>query len=312
MSKKLKCAFLTFALAGVVAASAATAGCTIKTNHPRAKITVSFNQQEYEIEYTMYRNMYPQTVQHFIELADAGFYDNTIIHDYKSNDWVGGGYSYNAKVLEEQTDYSASYTSALKEYLEKNSKEEQYYELFEKGTFSPSVYKQITYNSKGEEQVVPEDALATLIGEFSDNDHNIENGALNASYGTLKMVYYDKGNSNQQVTIQDSFGDILTHDYKYNCATSLFAMQVGNSTSYSASKYCVFAELSGDSARDSLQNLMDDIADYVSSTSNFTKSVTTNVDVYDTFAETGGREIEQSFTMTMVPLIITSVEITKY
>ena len=317
MSKKFKCAILTFALAGVVATSAAAAGCTVKTNHPCAKITVSFNEKEYEIEYKMYRNMYPQTVQHFIELADAGFYDNTIIHDYKSNDWVGGAYSYNAEVkdADEQpvaTDYAKSYSStALREYLELNSKEEQYYNLvnngIKDGTFSASVYKQITY--KGDkEQVAKEDALATLIGEFADNDHNIEKGALSASYGTLKMVYYDKGSSNQQVTIQNSFGEILTHDYKYNCATSLFAMQVGYSTNYSATKYCVFAELNGDNAKKALQNLTDAIVDYDLKT----KSVTTNVDTHDTFAEAGGREIETSFTMTSLPLIVTSVKITKY
>ena len=90
MSKKLRFAAVTFALAGAIAVSASLSACAVKTSHPRAKISISFNEVTYDIEYTLYRNMYPQTVRHFIELADAGFYDNTVIHDYRSNDWEIG------------------------------------------------------------------------------------------------------------------------------------------------------------------------------------------------------------------------------
>lgn len=308
MSKRIKNAVLAAALASVVAISGAASACTVKTSHPRAKITISFNEKTYDLEYTLYRNMYPQTVQHFIELADAGFYNDTIIHDYRSNDWIGGGYGYE----------SSQYTENSKsEYLEDNSKENAYYDLFKGGVLSPSVYKQITYDKNGKEVVSPDDALATLIGEFSENDHKIENGALTASYGTLKMFYYDKGDSNQQVTLENSFGQILVHDYKYNCATSLFSIQVNNSSSFSVSKYCVFAQLKDDKAKGVLDDLRDAISDYISdelggSTSKFTSTVNTKVDNEDTFAEDGGREIETSFTMTSMPIIIKTVSITKY
>ncbi len=131
------------------------------------------------------------------------------------------------------------------------------------------------------------------------------------------MFYYDKGDSNQQVTLENSFGQILVHDYKYNCATSLFSIQVNNSSSFSVSKYCVFAQLKDDKAKGVLDDLRDAISDYISdelggSTSKFTSTVNTKVDNEDTFAEDGGREIETSFTMTSMPIIIKTVSITKY
>ena len=51
-------------------------------------------------------------MRHFIELAEAGFYDNTIIHDYTSNDWYGGGYVYNQEAYAD-----AGSNNALDDYL---------------------------------------------------------------------------------------------------------------------------------------------------------------------------------------------------
>ena len=313
MSRKIKFAVLTLGLAAVMSVSAAMAACTVSTKHPRAKITLSFNEVTYSIEYTLYRNMYPQTVKHFIELADAGFYNDMIIHNYNvSTDWFTGGYSYNkAGELSYETAYS---NGTLAEYLENNSKEEQYVSLSENGKLTPSVYKGISYGSNGKEEVNKADALPTLIGEFSQNDHSIKEGALSAKLGCLKMFYYDKGTTNQKVAIKNSFGQIMEHDYQYNCATSIFTMQVGSSTSYNASNYCVFAQLRNDKARDVLDDLLEAISDYTISvtSSKFSTSVKTNVDKLDVFAEDGGKDIEVSFTMTSKPLIIKSVEITKY
>lgn len=305
MSKKIKCAFVTFALASVVTLSAALSGCTIKTDHPQAKITVKFNDVTYNIEYKLYRNMYPQTVQHFIELADEGFYDNMIVHDYKANaDWFTGAYTYDS----ESALYAAS---TFSEYLENNYKEEEYYGLFNDGKLTPSVYSSASYD-KDKKTVSADKALPTLIGEFKDNQHVIEKNALTAKFGSLKMFYYDKGTSNQQATVKNWAGQILTQDYKYNCATSVFSMQVGSS-SYNASKYCVFAELYNDGARETLEDLIEAIDDYtgeVGSSRFTTTGVTTRVDKLDSFAVDG--EVEVSFTMTSIPIIIESVKITKY
>lgn len=308
MNKKIKCAFIAAALASVVTFSAMSSACTIKTDHPQAKITVSFNNVTYNIEYKLYRNMYPQTVQHFIELADEGFYDNMIVHDYKSgNDWFTGAYSY--------TDEDASlYTSSnFSEYLENHYKEEEYYKLFNDGKLSSSVYSKLSYDKNNNKKVEEENALPTLIGEFSNNHHKIENNALSAKLGCLKMFYYDKGTSNQQVTVNNWAGQILTADYKYNCATSVFSMQVGGSTSYASSNYCVFAELKDGGAEDELDKLVDAIDEYVSEigSSKFVKTgIKTRVDTLDEFAADG--DIEVSFTMTSLPIIIKSVKITKY
>lgn len=305
MSKKIKYVIITFVLACVVAVSAIMSACTIKTNHPQAKITVSFNNETYVINYKMYRNMYPKTVQHFIELADANFYDNMIVHDYKSgSDWFTGGYSYDAD------NYN---TATFGEYLENNNKEEAYYALSNGGKLTQSVYSKLSYDNSGKAVVEDKDALATLIGEFSDNAHNIEKNALSAKIGCLKMYYYNKGDSNQKAVTVNSFNQIIEQDYKYNCATSLFAMQVGSS-GLTASKYCIFAELLADSDRNVLQELMDAVTKYSTDigANKFTNSVDTTVDKLDAFSAEGGRDIQQTFVMTSLPIVIQSVKITKY
>lgn len=317
MSKKFKNVLISFALASVVAVTAAMTGCSIKTKYPRAEITVEFNEQTYKIEYTLYRNLYPQTVQHFIELADAGYYDDMIIHNYTSSDWFTGAYSYTAEDGD-NLGYSSAYTArGMSEYLEHNSKEEAYYKLFNDGALTPSVYKKLIYNDKGEQIVSKDDALPTLIGEFSNNDHVIEKGALTASYGCLKMFYYGKGSTNQKVAIENSFGQLLEHDYKYNCATSVFAMQTGTSSSYGASNYCVFATLRNESATNAFNKLNDAISDYIAdllggSSSKFSTSVKVTVDNLDTFADEGGQGIDVTFTATAQPIVVKSVKITKY
>ena len=315
MSKKIKCGILTFSLAAIVASTAALSACTIKTKHPRAEITVNFNNVDYQIEYTLYRNMYPQTVQHFIELADSEFYNNMIIHDYRASDWFTGSYKYDA--TSDEGYISSATNNALGEYLENNSKEADYYALAGNGTLTPTVFKQVTYDKNNKPQVVAADALPTLIGEFSQNDHNIDKGALTARTGSLKMFYYSKGESNQKAAIKNSFGQIMEHDYAYNCATSVFSMQVSSGSSFTATNYCVFGELRNDTAQKTLEKLLDAVDDYIAdvlggSSSKFTSSVKTEVDNLDTFAEEGGRGIETTFTMTSTPIVIKSVKITKY
>ncbi|MDE7182283.1 MAG: peptidylprolyl isomerase [Clostridia bacterium] len=314
MSKKFKHVLISLALASVVTVSAAASACTIKTKHPRAKITIEFNDETYDIEYTLYRNMYPKTVQHFIELADEGFYDNMIIHNYSSTDWYTGGYSYSDS--SETLSYSGAYDSnSMREYLETYCKEEAYYSLA--GKLSPSVYKQLRYD--GDKEIVSnEDVLPTLIGEFKNNDHNIEKGALTADYGTLKMYYYDKGADNhQKVAIVNSFDQILEHDYRYNCATSIFAIQTSESSSINENNYCVFARLRNDKARNTLNSLADAVTDYISdnysnTSRNFTTSITTQVDNLDSFAGEGGQAMDATFSVTAKPIIVKSVKITKY
>ena len=326
MSKKIKKACLAAALAALVGVSAGAAACGT-SKHPSARITIEFNSETYVIDYMLYRNMYPQTVQHFIELADAGFYNDTLIHDYKSSDWFSGAYSYNApqdvadengQVSSIATDYIASYSrSAMRDYLEANSKEQEYYDLvtagIKSGKFSASVFSRTIYD--GDKEIVSvDDAIPTVIGEFSNNGHKIKDDkGLKSSYGSLKMFYYSK--DVQPIYVKDSFGDIRNGDYGNNCATSLFAMQVTNSSSYDSNKYAIFGQLKNDKSRDVLKDLTDAISDYatsLSSSASWSTSVAMQVDKLDKFADEGGRDIDVNFTVVSMPLIVRTVKITKY
>lgn len=320
MYKVLKRAFILAVLAVVVALSAVLSACTLKTKHPRARIEIEFNDETYTIEYTLYRNMYPKTVQHFIDLADSGFYKDMIVHDYQSSDWFTGGYRYSEDGGESaQTSYSAAYgKSANIEYLEANSKEAEYMNFFNNGGFSEyTVFSQMTYDKNNKETVLNENALPTLIGEFTNNDHNIEKGALEATFGVLKMYYYDKGDA-QKVAIRNWDKQIVEHDYKYNCATSLFAIQKGETSNYGAANYCVFAQLRNDKSRNRLEDLFEAVSDYISdyksgSESSFYKTAAdVHVDTLDTFADADSRDITVDFRIPEKPIIIRSVKITKY
>lgn len=287
--KRLKRAVLCVAAAAAIGASAALAGCTIETGHPRAEITLEFNGTQYVIEYTLYRNMYPQTVRHFIELAEAGFYDNTIIHDYASNDWYGGGYTY------DETAYADAFENgAFDDYLNDSRyyKEDDYLSLFNSGALTPSVYTDYSYDADGNMTVSEEDAYHTLIGEFENNDHIIDNGQRSAEYGSLKMYYTPKVIDNiaeAHVYIKTGSGQVLEHDYEYNSATSLFAIQVGTSSSLSVSRYATFGYLSGDDDSNTLDDLIAAVEDYIDDEYNdsdeFVSTTSAEVDRIENIAE---------------------------
>ena len=305
--KLLLCA----ALAGVVAFSAASAACTIETAHPTARITVEFNSETYELDYTLYRNMYPNTVRHFIELADNGFYNDMIIHDYTSSDWYTGAYAYNADAYS-----AASNTESFSQYLEDSIKEHSYLELFSAGKLTPTVYSRLGYDDKkGVEVVSSEYALPTLIGEFYNNtSQEIQNGARTPDYGTLKFYYYGKSDKSK-IYVTPTDDQIIPGDYKYNCATSTFMMQVSETSGIGASSYCVFGKLADVSK---LDDLIGDVNDYL--TTNYgtslteqTYSVATTVDKEESFStEAADKDIETTFHVVKQPIIIRNVKITKY
>ncbi len=333
--KRLTRALCIGALAVAVGGVAAMSGCTMESDHPRATISIEFNGTTYDIEYTLYRNMYPVTVRHFIELADNGFYDNTIIHNYTSSDWYGGGYAYNV-MTEDSGTYTAAYSDdSISEYLNDNYLEDtnfkgardNYYDLFyTKKALTASVYTPDAEYDYENNQMDIDDAYAyyTVYGEFSNNGHTIENGALSASFGTLKMYYtacnidddkYD--NAETKVYVKTGTGKILSAEYEYNCATSLFAIQVDDSSSLSTSSYATFGELRDDDAEDALNDLLDAIQDYIEDEcgNDEDKFTTTTgdgevtVNNKETIAEPA---VSVSYTLTSEPIIIKSVKITKY
>lgn len=326
---KIKKCILGLALGAVVAFSAAASACVIETGHPKAQITFEFNEVTYEVNYTLYRNMYPQTVRHFIELADSGFYNDTIIHNYDSNDWFTGGYSF------DKTAYSQFFEdSAMDQYFDDYSKEDVYYKLAEDGALTPSVYSDAEFKRDKKGNIIYEDAdgktvnegdkgatpalkvsadnaLPTLVGEFERNLPNrVKNGALTAEVGCLKMFYYEKETTNKAYVTPNS-SQIIRADYKYNCATSIFGIQSGANSSYTENSYCVFAKTKSTKDYDKLDELIRAVEEYVSS--NSTISATAYVDRNEAFSkEAGDKGISVTFKSTKLPIVIKSVKIKKY
>ncbi len=298
--KRLGRVICTLALAGAAfAVSATMTGCN--NGHAEAEITIEYDGVSYVLEYTMYRNMYPQTVQHFIELADNRFYDNTIIHNYQTSNWYGGGYNYVAGEDEnDETSYSWAYNNdSLLEYLENSSKEREYYDLADPANnkITPSVYGDLRDGKLA-------DPYRTLIGEFSSNQHKIENGALRNEYGALKFYYTtisDKAGK-KHVYLDKSGSDLgVMGEYRYNSATSLFSIQTGTSTS-SDSTHCIFATLNNTDTLKNLRSAVTKSYDY--------EDVSVYVDNYDEIL--GSNKNQDTYRITKKPIIVKSVRITKY
>jgi len=311
-SKIFKKIALCFASALVVCSVGAAAGCKPETDHPEVQITYEFNGTSYSVDYKLYRNMYPHTVRHFIELSDEGFYNDTIIHNYQTNDWFTGGYSYNAG------DYSAKVDNAsqMTEYFEDYAKESAYSELFAAGKLTPSVYSNVLYKD-GKEKVDGSTALPTVMGEFYNNiNQEIEKGALTADYGCLKMFYYEK-ESRQRIYVTPTDDQIILADYKSNCATSVFALQTGVSSSLSEVNYTVFAQLKNTETFDKLVAAVKEYIDnnYSGTASNFyTANTEARVDNYDNFSDKAENDkgVEVKFNVPKQPIIVKSVKVTKY
>lgn len=304
--KKLIVAASLVCMAGTVAATATA--CNIETDHPKVRISVEFNSQNYDLDYVLYRNMYPNTVRHFIELTENGFYNNTMVHDYDSKDWLSGGYAYNAE------DYNASAAvNAYTDYLEGHSLEQSYMDLFNGGKLTPSVYAQYDYDANHNMQLSRQSALPTLIGEYKNNiNQAIEKGALTAEQGTLKMYYYEKESKGKVHVTPTSDQVIWNADYSSNCATSIFSMQVGTSTDYDEANYCVFGKMESTATLTELIDAIDDYYDSVSASSLSADDV--NVDnLVEIFSgETADKGLEVDFTLPALPIIIKSITVTKY
>lgn len=299
LKKILIAATVVSSAAAVLSASA----CNIETDHPEIRITVEFNDETYELDYTLCRNMYPNTVRHFIELAENGFYEDIIVHDYKTtaSDWFTGGYYYDGSAYSEARNAGEG---AMSEYLEAHSVETSYLDLFSAGKLTPTVYK---YHPT---EAVAENALPTLIGEFHDNiKQEIEQGALTAGYGSLKMFYYDK-TTNEKVTVTPTSDQVIMADYKSNCATSLFMIQVSSTSSYNASGYCVFGRIDDSSKLTALTEAVNDYLKTLSAATVSAENVAVENDI-ETFSY-DDRHAEQDFTLPYEPIIIKSVTVTKF
>ena len=287
-------------------AIAAFTGCD--TNNPEITITYEFNGEEYAVDYILTRKGAPQTVRHFLELVDAGYYTDTVIHNCESNGTFlyGGGYTWNAEEEEpEKQLVERDYWSWVKNYEAENN-----------FTFTQSVF------------ALDKTPLYTVYGEFSNNGC-VDNGKkYSHSYslypGALAMYYTEQGTDSTRVSVT-RIDDVSNNDgestqegnyYTYNSATAMFYTFTGTGSRTELDKdYCVFGHVI-DYAE--IQELLDAITEYETTVltgdeETFTESVTIeNVNQYDLVDEVRNAKIPTTYEVPVEPIYIRSVKINKY
>ena len=282
-----------------VSSVAMFAGCTT-SNNPEVTITYTFNGKDYAVDYVLSRVDAPKTVQHFIELADAGFYDGLVIHDYQDYTLKTGGYK-----LENGQLVEVDYLTTVKA-------------LEADGTsFTQSVWAD-------EERTIP---LYSVYGEFSANGVEQENGKEYVhSEGALVMYYTPKkgqGGTDEQVWVQRADGGVDNDGneyqrlgYEYNSITSLFYTFTGESRTESDSVYCVIgkAENYTEQREVGLLAAITEYEDTLEEEDSFTTELKNQpLNRYDYFrnVQTAGLTADYAAPLLM-PITIKSVKVTKY
>ena len=287
MAKFKRVVSAALALSAVCASVATFSAC--ETAHPEVQITLSFNKQDYTLDYTLYRKVAPATVEHFLTLAENGYYDGLCVHDYDDSKMYTGGYSYQDGGANGGLIYK-NYYEIVKSYIPQTVWQDQAKTL-------------PTY---------------TLYGEFESNKFSVKNnGHLLESFGSLTMYYTEKEDCEDSVYVQRSDGDgVSTRGYEYNSATSLFYISLSTGTKTNKN-YCTFALLSDDSTSE-LTALQTAIADYIEdnygeeedAAEDFVTDVTLDVDADDIFV--GGRDNEETYQVPNEPIVVKKVEVKKY
>ena len=285
---------LSLVSAAVVSAAAFAMFAACDSAEPEITITYNFLGEDYEVDYTLSRKGAPQTVQHFIELADAGYYDGTCIHHYVDSAYLyGGGY-----VWDEENET----------LVEKN-----YYEEVKDIGLTQTVYTLGANGKRGE-------PLYTVRGEFEANGVEGNSKTLTHTQGALVMYYTDKGNSSVRVGTVRADGDYQEGDYyKYNCTTSLFYTFIGAGTQPELDKQRAVIGMTDDySQMQELLNAVNDYCDTLASADDFTKEGRYFFNVYDPYdAVTGttifsGENISGNYNVPVEPIVVKSVKVTKY
>lgn len=293
LGKAFSVVLAVFLLVGV---AFAFVGC--ESDYPQIRITIQFNDNDsdtddtYVLNYRLSRKMYKQTVNHYIELIDAGFYDGTVIHDYQSNRMVGGGYTYNDV---ENDDYRDLASLA---------------EAYDALSLTPTVWADADYS----------EALNTLYGETTANGFDVENGTgYTNEKGAIGTYTYL-----ERTDLLASCPKVFAHssqdgsnrpnlEYQYNAVTSLFYLYTG--TSGSESNYCVFGLLADDDSKTRFDELLDAISSYTSTMQEedkdyeFTEPQDSDR-IVDERTEFGYYTAE--FNIPKVKIVIESIEVTSY
>lgn len=298
MKKKLLFRAATIGAAAVLTAGTLMmfAGCS--SNHPEITITYTFNGEDYEVDYQLSRTDAPNTVQHFIELADAGFYDGLVVHNYANSRtrMYSGGYRLVDGELVE-----VDYLSTVRSLEE------------EQGiTFTQSVW--------ADEECT--EGTYTVYGEFTSNGVEQQYGKeLSATTGALVMYYTDKGNFNGNVYVKRADGgedndgqEIQSVAYKYNSATSLFYTFTGDNFTESDS-YCVFG-MATNYEEQMTNGLLAAIEEYEAALDDDAAFLETQTNVrmnrYDYFRDVRSGDITEDFEVPVEPIVIKSIVVTKY
>lgn len=292
------------ACAGVTAVLSAFAFTACQSSWPKVTIDIEFNGKSYSLAYRLYGKFFPQTVKHFTELAEKGFYDGLCVHDYASEGMYTGGYTYDKE------------TQALTE--------KEYFTWAQSQTLTQSVFR------PAGEDGVPTEGINTLVGEFSANNYEIENNDKrygSKKEGALVMYYYTSADvsgmkdSTQNVSVKrstkrsDADGDAKWYDYRsymYNSATSLFYISATGSGSSVESNYCVFGELYDEDAEDEYDELTAAIKKYISDNAldadEFVEETTKSILTEDPYYV---EQIKATFEVPVEPIIIKTIKVNR-
>ena len=280
----------------VIAGASLMAFTACETDKPEVTITYNFNGTDYKVEYELSRTGAPATVRHFIELADAGYYNGTVIHDYQNSGafLYGGGYVIGDDGELEEKDY----WSEVKK-LEENGNE-----------FTQTVYTE------------DNEPLYTVYGEFKANGvtPNTKSYKQNKA-GTLVMYYMDKGSDTTRVgTVRADGGSNndgenfqTGSEYKYNSATSLFYTYASTTSRTDLDEnYCAFGRTKD---FDQLEKLITAVNDYAAGFDEedpffVEKEIVLNQ--HDPFVLVRDAKVPAYYSVPSVPITIVSVKVTKY
>ena len=278
--KRILCTAL--ALTGIVACTGTLTAC--ETAHPEVEMKIEFNGKTYTLEYELYRKIAPATVEHFITLAEKGYYNGLCVHDYTASKLYTGAYTYENDALVYK----------------------KYYEIVEKYNLPDSVWVD---KNKSE-------STDTLYGEFYANGgFTVENGALKQSFGSLTMYYTPKSVDNEVYIERHNGKGMTTRSYKYNSATSQFFISLAE-TEVTDNNYCTFATLDSKS-KDDLKSLMSAIDKYIADnyteeddSETFAPETEIEVDEDDRFV--GDKNNEATYHVPQKPIVIKKVSVNKY
>ena len=315
--KKLRRSLAVLSAAGLAVLSMGMlAGCD--TKRPEITITYTFNGNDYEVDYTLSRDATPQTVRHFIELADAGYYNDKgfCIHDYDSSYLRTGAYTFDEEGELKEYDYFA---------------EVKRLEAEEGAAFTQSVYFTDLSNAdkKG-------DALYTVYGEMT-GQYTYTGTRYSHVQGALVMYYPSKEAFTGTVTVERNDGGDNNNGekyqantpYDYNSATAMFYTFLGQSDGTADKDYCVFG-MATKYEEQMTNGLLKAIADYqeaysedeeYSFTIEMKKKMNTldhlaaaySVDVRNFFESIRKADVEETYqTPVDMPIYLKSVKVNKY